>query len=144
MKEVQRVAAYNVCVDENGRLLLARLSSITEAPGAWTLPGGGLEFGEHPEQAAIRELYEETGLRGHIVELLAVDSFQRTIRADDGQARYHAIRIVYRTAVEDGEVVHETTGSTDRAAWFTRDEIRGLEVVPTALLGARLAYGEPA
>jgi 8-oxo-dGTP diphosphatase len=142
VREVQRVAAYNVCVDEDQRLLLARLSNITEAPGAWTLPGGGIDFGEHPETAAIRELFEETGLRGRIVELAAVDSFERTIRADDGEARYHAIRIIYRTAIESGELAHETAGSTDRAEWFSREELRDLKVVPTATLGMRLAYGE--
>ena len=53
-RRIQRVAAYNVCVDPDDRLLVCRLSDITEAPGAWTLPGGGIQFGEHPEIAAIR------------------------------------------------------------------------------------------
>jgi len=48
IQRVQRVAAYNVCVDDADRLLLCRLSGITEAPGSWTLPGGGIDFGEHP------------------------------------------------------------------------------------------------
>ncbi|MDP9336579.1 MAG: NUDIX domain-containing protein, partial [Actinomycetota bacterium] len=51
---IQRVAAYNLCVDSDDRLLLVRLSERTEAPGSWTLPGGGVEFGEHPEAAALR------------------------------------------------------------------------------------------
>ena len=38
----QRVAAYNVCLDERSRLLMCRLSDITERPGFWTLPGGGM------------------------------------------------------------------------------------------------------
>ena len=59
------------------RLLLCRLSDITERPGWWTLPGGGIDFGEHPEAGALRELHEETGLIGRIVELLAVDSLRR-------------------------------------------------------------------
>jgi ADP-ribose pyrophosphatase YjhB (NUDIX family) len=77
LARIQRVAAYNVCLDGEGRLLLCRLSAITEAPGAWTLPGGGIDFGEHPEAGAIRELREETGLIGRIDKLLAVDSMHR-------------------------------------------------------------------
>jgi 8-oxo-dGTP diphosphatase len=142
LPRVQRVAAYNVCVDGDDRLLLVRLSNITEAPGSWTLPGGGVEFGEHPEAAAIRELYEETGLVGSIVELLAVDSMYRPVRTGEHVAEYHSIRIIYRTAVEAGEVVHELDNSTDRAAWCTRAELATMPLVSTSQLGVRLAYGD--
>ena len=134
MTRIQRIAAYNVCVDATGRLLMCRLSDVTERPGMWTLPGGGVEFGEHPEHAAIRELFEETGLRGHIETLLTVDSIAR--------ADYHSVRVVYRTDVEDGTIVHEPVGSTDRAAWCSHDELRTMPLVEMGKLGLRLAYGE--
>jgi len=139
---LQRVAAYNVCVDALDRLLVCRLSAITEAAGAWTLPGGGIEFGEHPEHAAIRELTEETGLTGRITALLAVDSAHRAPEETTGIAGYHSIRIFYRTTVDGGEIVHETSGSTDRAAWCTRDELARMPLVATSERGVRLAYGE--
>ncbi len=142
LPRIQRVAAYNVCVDTDDRLLLVRLSGITEAPGSWTLPGGGVEFGEHPEAAAIRELYEETGLVGNIIELLAVDSMHRPVRTGEHVGEYHSIRIIYRTAVEAGEVVHELDNSTDQAAWCTRAELATMPLVSTSELGVRLAYGE--
>lgn len=132
MTRVQRVAAYNVCVDATGRLLMCRLSDVTERPGLWTLPGGGVEFGEHPEHAAIRELFEETGLRGSVSELLAVDSIARS--------DYHSVRIVYRTEVEDGTIVHEPEGSTDRAAWCSRDDLHTMPLIEMGKLGVRLAY----
>jgi 8-oxo-dGTP diphosphatase len=142
LPRVQRVAAYNVCVDGDDRLLLCRLSDVTEAPGAWTLPGGGVEFGEHPEAAAVRELREETGLVGHIDELLAVDSMHRPVRVGSNAADYHSIRIFYRTTVERADLVHELGGSTDRAAWFSREQLTTMPLVTTSELGLRLAYGD--
>ena len=139
---IQRVAAYNVCIDPDDRLLVCRLSEITEAPGSWTLPGGGVEFGEHPEAAALRELQEETGLIGSIAELLAVDSMHRPARAGERATDYHSIRIIYRTEIEGIALVHETNGSTDQAAWCTRAELATMPLVSTSQLGVRLAYGE--
>ena len=140
---VQRVAAYNVCVDADDRLLLCRLAAVTEAPGSWTLPGGGIDFGEHPEVGAVRELREEPGLIGHIAELLTVDSLHRPARPGEGGHEYHSIRIIYRTVIDGGTLTDETNESTDRAAWWTRAELETLPLVSTSVLGVRLAYGEP-
>ena len=140
---MQRVAAYNVCVDDAGRLLMCRLSAITERPGWWTLPGGGIDFGEHPEAGALRELSEETGLVGRIIELLAVDSMQRTIRDDprlDGDIEYHSVRIIYRTEIVGGALRHETDESTDHAAWCTREDLASMPLVELGRIGVDLAF----
>lgn len=51
-------------VDDRGWLLLQhRDGNALVSPNQWTMPGGGIEPGEEPEQAARRELLEETGLR---------------------------------------------------------------------------------
>jgi len=138
---LQRIAAYNVCRDADDRLLLVRLSDLTERPGWWTLPGGGIEFGEHPENAALRELREETGLAGRIVELLAVDSIARPITIEGARHDYHSVRIVYRTEVVYRELHDELEGSTDHAAWCTRAELDALPLVEMGRLGVRLAFG---
>ena len=140
---MQRIAAYNVCVDAQQRLLMCRLSAITERPGAWTLPGGGVEFGEHPEAAAQRELLEETGLVGKVVELLTVDSLHRAAHDETGEFDYHSVRIVYRTEVADGALTHEANGSTDRAAWCTPAELAQIPLVDMGKLGVRLAFDSP-
>jgi len=144
VKRVQRVAAYCLCLDGDDRLLMCRLSAITGNAGKWTLPGGGVEHGEHPEQAAIRELREETGYVGVVRELLTVDSARRETHDDAGEPLdYHAIRFVYRTDIADiGPVVHELEGSTDRAEWFTREQLAGLPLVPLGALGVHLAYSD--
>ena len=48
--------------DEAGRLLLIQRGHDPEA-GRWSLPGGRIEPGESDEQAVVREIQEETGLR---------------------------------------------------------------------------------
>src|SRR5579875_1594906 len=56
----QRLAAYAVVADAVGRVLLTR--HRPGRPGRWLLPGGGVEAGQHPEQAVVREVLEEAGL----------------------------------------------------------------------------------
>ena len=47
-------------VIRSGRLLLVRIAGGLDK-GFWTLPGGRIEWGEHPDAALLRELEEETG-----------------------------------------------------------------------------------
>lgn len=140
---VQRVGAYGVCVDSEQRILLCRLTEVTNRPGWWTLPGGGVDFGERPRDAVVREVREETGLDGVAEELLEVDSIERFVKLDesDEPVEYHAVRVVYRVSVTGGELVHEVSGTTDRAAWFRRDELDALPLTEIGELGVALAYG---
>ncbi len=47
----------------DGRLLVIRRSASVVAPGAYCFPGGGIEAGESEEQALVREIEEELGVR---------------------------------------------------------------------------------
>ena len=85
-----RIAAYVICRDDRERFLLTRLVTADGAP-RWTLPGGGLDPGEHPEDGALRELTEETGFTGALDALLDVD----TLHIQDGTLDVYAIRVVY-------------------------------------------------
>jgi 8-oxo-dGTP diphosphatase len=122
IERITRVAAYAVCLDEHGRMLLCRLAPGNDEPGSWTLPGGGVDFGEHPYETAVRELTEETGLTGRIIELIGIDSQVFRQARPTGDREAHAIRIVYRVAITGGELRDELDGSTDTCAWLSPDE----------------------
>jgi len=115
-----RVAAYTLCQDDLGQVLLCHIDPSVGVGDLWTLPGGGLEFGEPPAAAALRELAEETGMVGQIIEL--VDVSDRCFRPADGGEQLHAIRIVYRARIVGGTLHDELGGSTDMARWWTPEE----------------------
>jgi 8-oxo-dGTP diphosphatase len=58
MKKNKRFSG--ILVKCNDKVLLCKRSDDNTLPGVWSIPGGGIEDGESPEQAARREFYEET------------------------------------------------------------------------------------
>jgi len=121
---VQRVAAYAVILRDRGtgsEILLSRLAKRLTTKELWTLPGGGLEHGEDPRDAVVREVHEETGLDVVVGETAHVYSFhQRNTWRQGRRADAHAVRIVYDGWVPvDSPEPHvvEVDGSTMDAAW---------------------------
>ncbi len=135
-----RLGSYSLCLDAERRILLARLSAVEVEHGAWTLPGGGVDFGEHPDAAAIRELHEETGL---VCEIESVAGVFSHLYAKSQFARgidLHFLGIVYRVQVVGGELRDEIDGTTDMAAWFAPDELADIRIVRLARFGIGLAF----
>jgi 8-oxo-dGTP diphosphatase len=133
LPRLQRVAAYAVIV-RGGEILLSRLAPHISSTELWTLPGGGIDFGEHPADAVVREVHEEAGLECAVGEPLWVGSAHRVVDRDiDEPTDMHSVRIVYDAWVPaDSPEPHvvEVDGSTVEARWLPlRDVLTG--VVPT-------------
>ena len=137
-----RVAAYAVCRDDDGRVLLCHIAPSVGVGDVWTLPGGGLDFGEPPDVAVLRELTEETGYVGELDGLVGVSD--RVFNEVDGADRLHAIRILYRVRIVGGQLRDEPDGSTDTCRWFTRREARRLRLGELARYALDLVRAERA
>jgi ADP-ribose pyrophosphatase YjhB (NUDIX family) len=115
---------------DEGRVALVRSSNPRHSPPLWWLPGGGIEFGEAPEDTLVREFFEETGLRVRDPQLLGVTSDLR--RRDNGD-RIHTVRIIFTVELAGGELSDEVHGTTDHAAWFELSGLDSLNVAEYAM-----------
>lgn len=110
------IPACKALLTYNGRALLVRRSEGDPTyPGMWELPGGKMDFGETPQQAALREIMEETGIEAKLGAILYADS---SVVSDTRQ-----ILILLYSATAPGD---EVTLSFEHAdyLWATRTQMR--------------------
>jgi 8-oxo-dGTP diphosphatase len=132
-----RVGAYGVIIAEE-KVLLTHWHEHGRT--GWTLPGGGLEDYETTQQAAVREIREETGFDADILDILGVDSLYvaPADRIVAGKGPLHALRVVFRARIVGGDLTHEIGGSSDEARWVPLPEVAALPTV--SLVGIALQF----
>jgi 8-oxo-dGTP pyrophosphatase MutT (NUDIX family) len=110
-----------LCRDESGRILLVKEADS----GRWSTPGGAIEPGENPEQAAIREVAEETSLTIVIDRLRTAlgGPDYRTVYSNGDQLSF--ISIVYDASVVAGVPTPDSDETTE-VAWFSLEELLSL------------------
>jgi ADP-ribose pyrophosphatase YjhB (NUDIX family) len=110
-----KVGAGVLALTQDGKVVLVRRAEVP-AIGSWCLPAGFVEYDEAPDDAAVRECLEETGLEVRLTGLLEVSQYRN-------DARGPGILILYR-----GEVVGGETRPGDDASevgFFGPDELPG-------------------
>ncbi|GAB4306639.1 MAG: hypothetical protein Kow0069_03610 [Promethearchaeota archaeon] len=124
---MQRVIAGVVLVVRDGPKILVIRRNRPPYAGLLTLPGGKVEFGEHPTEAAARELLEETGLRGEVARVPLVLS--ELVKGERGDVRHHFLLFVCEVAHRPGPLVQSGEGE---AAWVDEAELLAAgDVVPS-------------
>ena len=116
-QDTVRVGASTLIIDGSGRLLIGKRAA--KPAGMWTFPGGGIEFGETSEQAAVREAKEETGLD------VKPTGFIKAHEMIVPENRMHRVIFFYKAVVLGGKL--STNEETSEWRWLTPSEISKLD-----------------
>lgn len=125
-----RVAAYAVIIDSQNRLLLTWYNGCRPHP-QWTLPGGGVDFDESLEAAAVREVKEETGYDVALGQPLTTSTWRTTRDGPRPPRPYKSVRVIFSASVVGGSLgTIEVGGTTDWTEWMPLDLV--LQTTPRA------------
>ncbi|MFI6288305.1 NUDIX hydrolase [Streptomyces sp. NPDC051018] len=106
-----------VVLDDDGRVLLGRRADN----GRWSTVGGIPEPGEEPAVTAVREVYEETGVRCEAERVVLVQALPKPVTYPNGD-RCHFLDITFRCRATGGEArVHD--GELLEVGWFAVDAL---------------------
>lgn len=123
-----------VLIEQDGRVLLLK-RAIHPYYDHWDVPGGFLEADELPEDAAVREVREETGLTVSLTGFLGF-ALDRYVTGQDDAGHYSLV--AYYGARPTGGTV-ATNAESSEARWFSRDELPALDRVAFESARDRLA-----
>jgi 8-oxo-dGTP pyrophosphatase MutT (NUDIX family) len=105
-----------------GRLMVAAIRPGGKPEGVWALPKGNIDPGEKPEGTAVREVFEETGVHGHLVEKLGDVKYTYTRR--DGERVFKIVSFYLLRAGRGriGDIEERMRIEVAEARWLPLDE----------------------
>jgi len=105
-----------IVTDESGSVLVLQRAAGSADEGKWCLPGGKIDYGDTAEEAAARELAEETRLKALTLEFLF---YQDSLPPAPG--RMHCINLCFRCTAEGEPVLNEESAA---AAWIGPGDLK--------------------
>ena len=118
MEQKPRLTAA-VLVMHEGKFLLAERNK-ENYNGYWIIPGGGVEFGETIQDAALREIKQETNLDVNIIKLLSHKEIINVL------GNYHSVVFYYLATPKHLDI--EAQDDVSKAKFFSIDEIKKLKI----------------
>ena len=123
--------AIGAVLDSGGRVLLGRRADV----GVWTLPGGIIDPGEQPADAAAREIFEETGVLA-VPETLTSISVSPPVTYRNGD-RVQYLEYCFRCRLAGGEA-RVNDGELSEVGWHALEDLPVLGETTTRLLTTAL------
>ena len=132
-------AASSAILERDGKYLLV-LRRNPPSADMYAFPGGRAEEGETPDQTALREFQEETGIAARNPRLFS--EYDLKTHAPDGSVTSHFFLSVF-TVEADADAVAEAADDAADLGWYSVEEIRRMPVPQSVLECAeRLARGQ--
>lgn len=123
-----KVAVSAVVRNEHGQVLMIHRTDNDMC----SIPGGGMEFGETPAQAVIREVKEETGINVTVTGLVGIFSNpDHVIAYDDGEVRQE-FSICFTADPVGGDL--QTSSESKAVGWMDPEELVNLRIHPSIWL----------
>lgn len=136
-KQKQHFVATACIFNSKNQILLTKRHSPTNlvVHNLWQFPGGSIEYGENPRQAALREVFEETGLT------IRISSDYPLVDSHTFKGAVHIVLFIYPAEYVSGEIdFSKDMEETSDAKWFSLDEIMNLNCMPKIKEQARELY----
>src|SRR3989338_719774 len=126
----QFVVAIAVIQDEEGKVLMQKRVDPEPAwaYGKWEFPGGGIEWGESPEEALHREVAEEIACKVGIIGL--IPSIASVVRPGDNGSEFHALLMYYRCRILSGEKPLPMDPEVGEIRWWPLHEACKFDLLP--------------
>jgi 8-oxo-dGTP diphosphatase len=115
---IRQVSSGGVIFRKNEASVEIALVAVKDGK-VWCLPKGIINKGEEPDETAIREVSEETGLKGRIIEKLGEINYWYYLKEEEAKCRktVHFYLLEY-----EGGDISKHDWEVDKAAWFQIDD----------------------
>lgn len=112
---------------KNDEVLLIKRRAPPKA-GYYSIPGGLVEVGERVQEAAKREVLEETGLIVEVESL--IDVIDNIVKDEDGRVKYHYVIVDYLAKPVGGDL--RTSSDAAEVKWVPFNELKNIKLTESA------------
>jgi len=121
------LVGVGILIQRGNKYLLIKRAAEPDK-GLWSVPGGMIELGEKASEAAVREVFEETGLVVDVVKVLDVID---KIIIDEDKVKFHFVIVDYIADYRSGEL--KASSDALDASWVTVEKFKDYELSPTLI-----------
>lgn len=112
---------------------------LDDADGKWEVPGGKIEFGETPEEAVKREVFEETGYNVNVKKIVP---FSNVAIWDYPEFKQHTVVFYYECELLNSEHKNQNDDKINNYKWIDVGDLSKYNFLPGNIEAIKLAFGQ--